>query len=74
MERILKISLKRGRKREPLLHWSFFTLISWVHFDIHPSTKKGISSHLLMISHAILGFIFSGTNMKFLSISKTSKL
>jgi hypothetical protein len=71
---ILKRSLKRGKQGEPPLPWILFIVISWVHFHILPSTKQGMSLHLLMITHAILGFIFSGKSLKFLRISKTSKL
>jgi transposase InsO family protein len=39
---ILKRSLKRGRQGEPPLPWSLFTVISWVHFHIRPSTKQGM--------------------------------
>jgi hypothetical protein len=65
---------ENGKSREPPLPWILFTVISWVHFHIHPSTKKGMFLHLLMITHATLGFIFSNKSQNFLSISKTSNL
>jgi hypothetical protein len=55
---IMKRNLKRGRKGYPPLPWSLFTMISWVHFHICPSIKKFMSSHLLMITHAILRVYF----------------
>jgi hypothetical protein len=56
---ILNNNLKRGREGEPHVAWSLFTVISWVHFHIHPLAKQGMLLHLLIITHAILGFIFS---------------
>jgi hypothetical protein len=65
---------ERGRQGETYLPWSLFTVISWVHLHIRPSSKQGMFLHLLMITHTILGSIFSGKSLKVLSISKTSKL
>ena len=42
-------------------------------FLILPSTKQGMCLHLLMISHGILGCIFSGPNLKFLLTLNISK-
>jgi len=73
LECILKRSSIRGRIRRPHLHYIWFTVISWVHSRIHPSTRQCMFLHFWMINHIILGYFLSGRSPRYLSISKSSK-
>ena len=59
LENILKRSLKKGRLRGPPLPWSSSIVIWWDPFPICPLARRVMCLHLLMISHDILGCIFS---------------